>query len=487
MITIKEDICELLHDLSAEIIFENSDFHLKDSLICFLNGVSEYIRENKWKRKNHRILKSYVLNVFNRIKEARIKLNIKTDDFENLINEFIYNSVLNRVKALPKEFNDENVLKLYNEVNEILDFPFKGEVRDDYSFWAFLKIAGIIRALYEKSRNNVLGKDLTVSDLSSSLKFSFINSDGLKAELLYKEEAIYLTVNKEGSIPLVFAFLENSENIGEFKNKTFNKDGKEHILFSGVFSLEGFMPENTFDISLLLSKIADYESAVSNPIATLEVSERISRYETERKNMLIGTVKSKEQLQINLNYNFYYMPVSQLFETNRYYDYIAIYQSQINFGEESGIEYFGEIGDIKLLRRCEITEIPRDSQEKYIRFSVKWKKRKNKINPDCYIKSFLETSYLIFKNAQNVSELYIKNYEEYKLYEFLKDNFENVKASVTGHGIYEINADDLRFELGDFEIEVLKNEICVAVFSRYELKRNFHNFIMTILKIKKEK
>ena len=394
---------------------------------------------------------------------------------------------MNRVKALQKELSDEKILKLYNKLNDILYFPFKGEVCDDYTFWAFLKIARIISSMYEKSENNVLDSDLTVLNSDSPLKFSFTNEDGLKSELLYKEKVIYLTVNKEGSVPLIFAFLENNDNIPEFKNKTFIKDEKEHILFSGVFSLEGFMPENTFDISMLVSKIADYESAISNPISTLEISERISRYETERKNMLIGTVKSKEQLEINLKHNFYYMPVSGLFETNRYYDYIAIYQSGINFGEDSGIAYFGQISDMKLVRRYEITEIPRDSQEKYIRFSIKWKKREPKIKPDCAVRTFLETSYSIFNNAQNVSELYIKNYEEYKLYEFLKDNFLDVKASVTKRGIYEINADNLRFELGDFEIEILKNEITVAAFSRYELKKNFHDFIMTVLKIKKEK
>ena len=129
MITIKEDISELLHSLSAEIVFENSDIGLKDSLISFLDGVNEYLKKNKFKRKNHRILKSYVLNVFDRIKDARIKLHIKTDDFEDLINEFIYNSVLNRIKTLPKEFKDENSslnIIVYYFFTDFIDFvsPF---------------------------------------------------------------------------------------------------------------------------------------------------------------------------------------------------------------------------------------------------------------------------------------------------------------------------------------------------------------------------
>ena len=35
--------------------------------------------------------------------------------------------------------------------------------------------------------------------------------------------------------------------------------------------------------------------------------------------------------------------------------------------------------------------------------------------------------------------------------------------------------------------DIFKNEIYIATFSRYELKRNFHNFIMNVLKIKKKK
>jgi len=214
---------------------------------------------------------------------------------------------------------------------------------------------------------------------------------------------------------------------------------------------------------------------------------KLERYETEKRNMLIGTVKSREQFEINLKHNFYYMPLSYVFDINSCYDYIAVYQSAKNFGQDSGIEYFGEIQDMKLVQRDEITEIPRASKEKYLRFAVKWQKRETKICPDCAIRNFHETSYEIFKNAKNVSELFIRSYEEYKLWEFFKNNFSDAKIFICQNGIYKIKAGIVEIKFNSYSVTALENDKQLFKVSRYNLRKNLSLVIEKLTDIKKEK
>ena len=47
MITVKEDTCEILHSLSAEIIFKNPELGLMDCVNNFLDSVKNYLKQNK--------------------------------------------------------------------------------------------------------------------------------------------------------------------------------------------------------------------------------------------------------------------------------------------------------------------------------------------------------------------------------------------------------------------------------------------------------
>ena len=77
------------------------------------------------------------------------------------------------------------------------------------------------------------------------------------------------------------------------------------------------------------------------------------------------------------------------------------------------------------LRAIEVLDAKREILPKVLAKGVEqtfWPGRMEEVLPEIFVdgahnadgvRAFLETSYSIFKNAQNVSELYIKNYENF--------------------------------------------------------------------------
>ncbi|AGF57800.1 hypothetical protein B0P06_003893 [Clostridium saccharoperbutylacetonicum] len=68
-------------------------------------------------------------------------------------------------------------------------------------------------------------------------------------------------------------------------------------------------------------------------------------------------------------------------------EYVAFYQSQKVFREDSGIRYYGKIKEIKRYKRSECKEIPCEKgseEEKYLRIDFEWIKEIPKIEPIQY-------------------------------------------------------------------------------------------------------
>ena len=524
MVNISEDIKNIIYKMTSEAVFENSENGFEQTFYKFLSDARAYIGKignTKNKEEKYGILKSKILNIFDKIKNCKLIFGISTENFENQLNELIFSTELNKVKSVSDvEIEDEKLINHYSGLTKILSFEFDEDIEDEYGFWCFLKIGRILTEMYENSENNIINSDLALNNIKSMLKFVFRNSDGETAELLYNyhsilenENLIYLILKKQGREPVSFAFKTNGEDISTLHilrdSLCKEENGKKSYLFSGIYLFScddktdkkeynntlknklgkiSFSPVNTADAANLIRKIGFYEPAVSECVCTSEVSERLKRYEIERRNMLVVTVKSKEQLEINLKHNFYYMPASKIINVNCDYEYIAVYQSATFFGGCSGILYFGEIEDIRAVRRCEILEIPKDSNENYLRFSVKWKTKDEKINPDVAVKSFADTSYELFKNAKNVSELYIRSYEEYKTYIFLKNICKNVKIFGNENGIYEIKADGLKVEFNRMGFSVYDGDKYVFALSRPSFRKNLKSVFKKIEElIEKEK
>ena len=61
------------------------------------------------------------------------------------------------------------------------------------------------------------------------------------------------------------------------------------------------------------------------------------------RDVLVGTMRSPQQLDICRKDCFYYIPAERLQDSDFPVRYVALYQSQYVFGAQAGIRYYGEV------------------------------------------------------------------------------------------------------------------------------------------------
>lgn len=175
---------------------------------------------------------------------------------------------------------------------------------------------------------------------------------------------------------------------------------------------------------------------------------------------LVGIVKDKLQLDANLKHCFYHIPMNFIYSLDLPIKYIALYTSIKTFGRENaGILYYGKIKETKVVDRYKIKSIPRNSTEKYFVFIVeKWERLEKPIKPLEVINIATITSIRLLKSSEFAAELYMKSWDEYWLFSFLKEiciqninrksyNFKGTKIAAVGDKIEIIFADGERRKL----------------------------------------
>ena len=137
----------------------------------------------------------------------------------------------------------------------------------------------------------------------------------------------------------------------------------------------------------------------------------------EKKNVLIGPLRRKEQLKVCLDNNMYYTYLDRVQSYLGNLEYIAIYQSREKFKneKEQGILYYGKIKDYKILPRENIAEMPEKSRsgELAVKFFIeKWLPKEPGIIPGGYGPARpLQTSWRLFKEARVYPELHLSRGE----------------------------------------------------------------------------
>ena len=92
------------------------------------------------------------------------------------------------------------------------------------------------------------------------------------------------------------------------------------------------------------------------------------------RDVLVGTMRSPQQLDICRKDCFYYIPAERLQDSDFPVRYVALYQSQYVFGAQAGVRYYGEVTKCSAVRRSAVTEIsPRRGTEGnfYYRFDIR--------------------------------------------------------------------------------------------------------------------
>lgn len=138
--------------------------------------------------------------------------------------------------------------------------------------------------------------------------------------------------------------------------------------------------------------------------------------------VLVGSLRNREQLEVALKYNFYHIP-SYLIPDDKLcsISYVAIYQSKNFFGSDAGIYYFGKVLSVDKKIRSDITQIPSSSKESYYLFNIGgWHKLDSPIRADRGGALFNFTNIYKLIRAETVDELSILTESDFKLYSSIK-------------------------------------------------------------------
>jgi hypothetical protein len=210
------------------------------------------------------------------------------------------------------------------------------------------------------------------------------------------------------------------------------------------------------------------------------------------RTVLVGSLRNKEQLEINLKGKFYHTKCSNINLAEHNIKFVALAQSKRQFVDEAGITYYGKVVDIKVVKRNKINEIPSDSEEDYYLFQIEeWKKLHRKIEVKGYqvLRVIYSTEFLL-NNASIVTELCIKSKEEYRLWQELKR--ESSLTETESHK--NINRDSIiqGFSIDGMRVFIKDEKICVEYnensyeFSKEEFNRRPKGVMERIFNIRRD-
>ena len=142
--------------------------------------------------------------------------------------------------------------------------------------------------------------------------------------------------------------------------------------------------------------------------------------------VLVGALRNRYQLDISLECNFYHMPATKIDPSK--VRYVAIYQSLTLFGRGGGVRWYGKVSEFEKVRRYEIDEIPKDSDEWYYRFDVsKWRRLAKPIPAGGVAFVHLLTNYFLLKNGRSVADLLVGSEHQFRWSWGLKKAMAHIK------------------------------------------------------------
>jgi hypothetical protein len=248
-----------------------------------------------------------------------------------------------------------------------------------------------------------------------------------------------------------------------------------------------FLPSTTKIMEAFLDEIIEESSYSSfeRAIEPVGKEDYLKDGYFNRREVLVGALKSKEQLEVNFKHNFYHMPVKKINLAKNNIKYVALSQSQNLLGSDGGIVWYGKIKDIHLVKRNEIIELPKDDESLYYKIEIeKWFRLEKKIKIDRYqVRSFIYTTFYLLKNAGSVTELCIKTKEEFRLLLELKRLYNEI--SIEGHNIIGAESEVKAFHLEGINI-VVNDESIMSIVDETVIKISKDDFIRKPIKSIKE-
>lgn len=203
-------------------------------------------------------------------------------------------------------------------------------------------------------------------------------------------------------------------NREEYRNHKFY-ESIEKVNIGGL----PFLPSETSMVQDMLDAlIADSpDSAFERATLPRGIEDKLAKIDWNQRDVLVGALRNKAQLETCLQHKFYHIPAAKIKEADLPIHYVAIYQSINIFGREAGIRYYGEVTKTNVVKRRDIREIPKNSDEAYYRFEIKeWKE----LNIPLVAKEVRDfpffTNVFLLQHCPDVPDLQISSEAEYRLY-----------------------------------------------------------------------
>ncbi len=229
---------------------------------------------------------------------------------------------------------------------------------------------------------------------------------------------------------------------GEYKNHRFYKS-IDTVNIGGL----PFLPGTTDMVeSFLLELVEDSsESAFERASVPRGIEERLAKVDWSVKDVMVGTVRTQEQMQFNLENNCYYVPARFITEDMLPIKYIALYEEDI--GSVSGIRFYGEVVTTQKVKRGGIPVTMRknaEPDEEYYYYTVrKWNPMSQNIEiQDTWRGKPQFTNKFLLDNCSKSYQLFaISSEEEYRLMLEINKAFGELEVSSSNDdtAVYRVN------------------------------------------------
>lgn len=253
---------------------------------------------------------------------------------------------------------------------------------------------------------------------------------------------------------------------------------KEHHFYKSIESVNigglPFLPGATSLVQKLLEELISdsKESAFERTTLPRGIEEKLAVVDWKKRDVLIGTFRSRKQFDICFGKNFYYIPVKQIPDERLPIHYVALYQTKNKFGIDAGIRYYGEVLRTAIVRRKNIKEIPlthANAEELYYRFVIRrWDMLERVIEPKEHGFPCDYTNMFLLQHSENIPELLIESEEKYRFYAELKRSVKHAEINK--------DADNIGFEYGDVHFIFTDGNILAIKEGRIVEKRAISDF-----------
>ena len=187
------------------------------------------------------------------------------------------------------------------------------------------------------------------------------------------------------------------------------------------------------------------ESAFERASLPRGIEEKLARVNWSVKDVMVGSVRSEEQLKFNIEKRGYYVPARFVSENELPIKYIALHEE--NAGEEPGIKRYGEVLTTQKVQRGTIPVSMRkgaDPTEWYYCFMVReWVELPQRIViVDSFKGKPQYTNKFLLDHCSKSYQLFaISSEEEYRLMTEINKAFDNLSASTAedNTAVYRVN------------------------------------------------